>query len=316
MVEPGNKVPALPSPSCFVVVSSEVGQRLDRLVAHRLGLGRRRVGELFAEGAIQVQGRPAVKGALARADQEVTIRFVPDEGPLAEPDAPLDIRLETAHVVVVDKPAGQPTASLHPGERGTLAGALLGHYPEMRDVGYGKREPGLVHRLDTGTSGLVVAARSASAFSTLRAALTRGTLEKRYLAIVRTGNLAASGELTSWLAPEHRTSARVVVAASAKGLRGARHASTRWRVVRSGSDWQLLEVVAPRAYRHQVRVHLAALGFPIAGDPLYGGVAVDRLGSRHALHASHVAWAGDATLPSFAVACMLPREMEQLLETE
>ena len=154
------------------------------------------------------------------------------------------------------------------------------------------------------------------AFVTLREALARGALQKHYLAVVPAGALPCSGEMTTWLGPERRGSGRVVVAASPRALRGARRATTRWHVLQAARDWQLVEVVAPHAYRHQVRVHLAALGFPIAGDVQYGGSPVEQLGARHALHASYVAWAGDATLPSFAVASTLPREMEQLLCAE
>ncbi|MBN1607064.1 MAG: RluA family pseudouridine synthase [Polyangiaceae bacterium] len=286
---------------------------MDKIIARHLRLGRRRVGELFARGAVRVQGRPAAKGVLGRAGQEVSVSFSPDEGPLPEPDAPLCVRLQTDGVVVVDKPAGQAAAALRSGERGTLAGALLGHYPEMKYVGYSVREPGLVHRLDTRTSGLLVAARAVDAFVTLREALARGALAKHYLAVVPAGDLPRAGEMTTWLAPAHRGSTRVAVAASPLALRGARRATTRWRVLQTAGPWQLVEVVAPHAYRHQVRAHLAALGFPIAGDELYGGSPVQRLGARHALHASYVAWAGDATLPSFEVASMLPREMVQLL---
>jgi len=306
-------VPAPPAPTTFVLTVSEAGERLDKIVARHLQLGRRSVGELFARGMVRVEGRPTMKGVLGRAGQEVSVSFSPDEGPLPEPDAPLCVRLQTDAVVVVDKPAGQPAAALRSSERGTLAGALLGHYPEMKTVGYGVREPGLIHRLDTRTSGLLIAARTMGAFTTLREALARGALQKSYLAIVPAGDLPRSGEITTWLGPEHRGSVRVVVAASPQALRGARQSTTRWRVLRAAREWQLLEIAAPHAYRHQIRVHLAALGFPIAGDEVYGGSPVDGLGARHALHASYVAWAGDPTLPSFAVASTLPREMEELL---
>jgi 23S rRNA pseudouridine1911/1915/1917 synthase len=309
-------VPELTAPSRFVVTLSEAGERLDKLIARHLHLGRRGVGELFARGAVRVEGRPAAKGALGRAGQEVSVSFRPDEGPLPEPNARLCVRLQTEGFVVVDKPAGQPTAALRSREPGTLAGALLGHYPEMKHIGCSVREPGLIHRLDTFTSGLLVAARTPEAFVKLREALACGALEKHYLALVPVGDLPCSGEMTTWLGLERRGSPRVVVAASPQALRGARHATTRWRVLQVARQWQLVEVVAPHAYRHQVRAHLAALGFPIAGDELYGGFRVERLGARHALHASYVAWAGDATLPSFAVASTLPSELEELLAAE
>jgi len=248
----------------FRVGDDEAGQRLDKLVSARLWeSGRRKMAELFGNGSVQVGGRIARKGATARADDEVRVRLSPAIVP--EPELGLRLRLETPSVVVVDKPAGQPTAPAWTGDRGTLAGALLGRYPEMAGVGYRAREPGLLHRLDTETSGLVVAARSGAAFDALRRGLEEGRIHKRYLAVVLAHGMSDAGTID---APLEARSVRWTPGsggAAGSGVRNARRISGR-----SGrrAEWALVELDVSRAYRHQVRVHLASIGHPIAGDAL------------------------------------------------
>jgi 23S rRNA pseudouridine1911/1915/1917 synthase len=182
----------------------------------------------------------------------------------------------------------------------------------MAGIGYAPREAGLLHRLDTGTSGLLIAARSRQAFVALRSGMTAGYLEKKYLAVVPSGPLDDTGVISGWLASHPRDRRRVAVLGSQTRLKGARYSQTEWRVVHRGLSWQLLEIHAGLAYRHQVRAHLAALGYPIAGDRLYGGAPVRLLRGRHALHASYVAWPGDMTIAAFAVEARLPTELTEL----
>jgi 23S rRNA pseudouridine1911/1915/1917 synthase len=299
----------------FCITPAEVGERVDKLVARKLQLGRRPTSELFAGGEVRVDGRRVRKGFVVSAGQSVVAESVCANEATPEPGAPLNVRFVNDDVVVVDKPAGQPSAVVRAGDTGTLASALLGRYPEMADVGYSAREPGLVHRLDTGTSGLLVAARTQAAFVLLRDGLKRGALEKHYLAIVQARPLPKRGTLASWLATDSRNRQRVVVAHTPDGLRGAQHRATHWQVLGSSGAWQLLRLRAKSAYRHQIRAHLAAMGIPIAGDVLYGGHVDPRLGHRHALHASYIAWAGEGTVGAFAVHAGLPRDMLRLLDS-
>lgn len=300
----------------FTVPPEQAGQRLDKLVVSRTELGRRRVSELFSEGLVTVDGRRVTKGEPARAGAEIAVSLELDDRPRPEADAPLAVRLETSHLVIVSKPAGQPSAPLR-GESGTLAGALLGHYPEMVDVGHSPREPGIVHRLDTFTSGLLLAARSRDAFERLHHALQQGTLTKRYLAIVSDDpELEDGGVIDAAIAPDRKNPRRVLVGDAAtlrSGKNRARPATTRWRVVRRAGGWALLELVVAKALRHQIRAHLASIGRPIAGDRVYGGPPHPGLGERHALHASYVAWAGDDTIERFAVEEPLPEDMGSLI---
>jgi 23S rRNA pseudouridine1911/1915/1917 synthase len=299
----------------FVVAASEAGERLDKLVVARAKIGRRRAAELFSAGKVSVNGRRANKGDAAAVGDEIGVELAIDDRPQPEPDAPLVVRYETAEVVIAYKSAGQPTAPLR-GEPGTLAGALLGRYPEMADLGHSPREPGILHRLDTQTSGLVIAARRLEAWNALHHALSRGEMTKRYLAIVEGAELSDRGVIDTPLAPDRKNPKRVLTGDYALGRRGksgARDAVSRYRVVSRHGRWALVELEVSRAYRHQVRAHLAAIGHPIAGDAVYGGPAAPELGDRHALHASYVAWAGDAIVTGFAVEEPLPADMGSLI---
>ena len=295
----------------FRVAADEAGQRFDKVVARKLpDLGRRAAADLFGKGRVLVDGRAVKKGDRARAGASVTVQF--EELALEpEPDLPLSIVFEAPQVAVVRKPAGQPTAPIRRGETGTLANAILGRFPETENIGYRPREPGLLHRLDTQTSGLVIVARTREAFARLRAALAEGRIEKRYLAVVRSGAVSAPGVIQQCLAPDPRDPRRVRVVPATQP--GARPATTRFRTVRAGVGFSLLEVDVSHAYRHQVRAHLSWLGAPIAGDALYGGAFVPSLGERQALHASYVAWAGDDVVPRFEASDPLPAELEALL---
>jgi 23S rRNA pseudouridine1911/1915/1917 synthase len=296
-------------PRKYEVAASEAGERLDKfLVQHVPELGRRGARWLIERAFVLVAGRPAPKSRRLQPGEIVLVLAEFNGAPEAEPDALLDVRLVRSDLVVVDKPAGQASAPLVADERGTLAGALLGRYPEMAGIGYRSREPGLLHRLDTRTSGLVIAARQAEAFERLRVALVEHRLDKRYLAIVDAPGLPQAGVIDRALMPRGGGSGRVVVAPDVRA-EGAQPCQSTFRTLERRGRWALLEVVAPRAYRHQVRVHLASSGWPIAGDQEYGGAVANALEHRHALHASHVAWAGDDRVPAFAVDSVLPEDL-------
>lgn len=295
----------------FRVEQDQAGERIDKVVIRRLPhIGRRATRDLFEARRVLMDGRIAKKGDRAPGGAEVTVDLEEADVVRPEPDLPLRVILEARNVVVVHKPAGQPSAPVRLGQTGTLANAVLARYPETRGVGHRSREPGLLHRLDTQTSGLVVVVRSSEAFERLRQALSAGRIEKRYLAVVGAGSAGASGTIDECLAPDPGGSGRVRVAA--RGAPGARPAVTRFRTLRTGERWSLLEVEASPAYRHQIRAHLSWIGAPIAGDVLYGGDSVEALGKRHALHASYVAWAGDDVVPGFSASDPLPSEIEAL----
>lgn len=294
---------------------TDSGSRLDKFLTRNVaGLGRHQAAELCESGHVRIDGRRAKKSSVLDAGAKVTVELDQPESLAPEPQLPLHLRLERAEFVVVNKPAGMPTAPLKSAQRGTLCGALLARYPEMQGVGYRAREPGIVHRLDTHTSGLVLAARSAQAFTRLSQALQRDELKKRYLAVVSAAGLAESGEISRALAPDPAHPERVRVLEEGDRSGYARHKITRYRVKRIACDRALIELSVGSAFRHQIRAHLAAIGHPIAGDAVYGGERLPALGARHALHASELSWPGAASVPGFSVYEPLPPDLAALLE--
>lgn len=288
------------------------GHRADDAILRSLpDFTRKEVLSLFEEGRVRVAGRRIKKGERLPAGSELEIDA--PRTPI-EPDAtlPLAVLFESDDFVIVNKPAGLPTAPLVRTDTRSLAAALLARYPEMRGVGFREREPGLVHRLDNETSGVVLAARSTSAFEAARGLFESSLIEKRYLAVVASGFPEAAGQLETWLAPDSSDARRVRVLTEAPDGY-AKVAATRYRALERGSRYTLVEVDVERAFRHQVRAHLAHLGFPIAGDALYGGAAEPTLGARHALHGSYIAWAGDAGRAGFRAEAGLPDELRALL---
>lgn len=303
----------------YTIAPGDAGERLDVVVVRALkgSAGRARVRDLFESGAVLVQGRVATKGWRARPGDVLTVRLESlGASAVPEPDAALDVRLERDDLVVVYKNAGQATAPIHPGEVGTLANALVARYPEMAGVGYGPREPGILHRLDTDTSGLVLAARAARSFDLLSRALRGGTLRKEYLLICELAGLADSGVIDIPIGVEGKQSRRVIACIRAEEVRrcNPRPARTSYRIHEQHGRWALVLAEAPKAVRHQLRAHFAAIDHPLAGDALYGG-DTGAIG-RHALHAHAIAWDGKSGFEPFEVRSDLPDDMATVLRNE
>jgi 23S rRNA pseudouridine1911/1915/1917 synthase len=298
----------------FVVEAAHAGQRLDKLVVTLVpGLGRKGARRLFEEGRIRINGKRPNKGDVARQGDQLTIALPESSGPDAvpEPNAPLDVRLETPDLVIVEKPAGQPTAPLRDGETGALANALVGHYPPMGGIGHSPREPGLVHRLDTDTSGLVLAARTAAAFETLSQALKQGAIEKEYLLVCHAAGLGSAGEIAIPIAHHPKDKKRMYPCLHPRDVARyrPRDATTTFRVLRVTGDFAIVEARASAAIRHQIRVHMAAIEHPLVGDSLYGGPEIPGV-ARHALHASRITYPGSPSVPAFDIRSPLPADLK------
>lgn len=310
----------------ITISEAEGGLRLDKVVTAAVpGLGRAGAKRLFEEGKVRVasagseRSRRGQKGDVAAAGDVVEIELDPGagEGAVPDPEAPLALLLERPDLVVANKRAGQPTAPLNPGERGTLANALLARFPEMGSFGFSPREPGLVHRLDTDTTGCVLAARTREAFEALSSALRQGRIDKRYLAVCRAEDLPESGSIDFPITPHPKDRRRVYPCIHPRDVAryAPRPAHTEYSVLRRSGDLALVEVRAAKAFRHQIRAHFAAIEHPLIGDALYGGEPREGL-ARHALHAAKIAWSGDAAVPAFSVECPLPEDMEALVRRD
>lgn len=272
-----------PLSESFEIGEEYVGMRLDRALCERFGLSRAAVKRLIEQGAVRLSGRPTQKGMLLSAGMLLEVELAADDVvALPDPDMQLDVRFEDELFVVVDKPAGVPSHPLRAGELGCAANMLLAQYPEMHGVGYGPREPGLVHRLDNDTSGLLIAARTQAAFVFLRDALMAGRIEKTYLALV-SERVLVPRTLSLALQPSQKNSRRVEVSSDPH----ARPSVTELVRCDPRGEAYLVEAHASHAYRHQIRAHLAAIDAPIVGDVLYGGQPWVGI-NRHLLHAARV----------------------------
>ena len=303
----------------FKVPDSLAGVRLDKVAAQLAeGLSRARVKKAIDDGAVRVNGRHRQKGAVVDAGDVISIDLGdvadPDAPCVPSPEAPLVVKLETPKLLVVDKPAGQPTAPLRPGETGTLANALVGHYPELAGVGYGPREPGIVHRLDTDTSGLVIVARSAEVFDLIKGELKDDRIEKTYLLICASEGLPDTGSIEIPLTNHPKDQRRVYPCIHPRDVMrySPRPASTSYEVETRKGEYALVKVKVARALRHQIRAHFSAIGHPLIGDGLYDGPVLEGL-DRHALHASRISFSGTAELPAFDVRSELPSELAKLM---
>ncbi len=256
----------------LTVAAAEAGARLDQLLVQRLSFSRARLQKLLKSGLVEVNGKVLAASYRVRAGDAVTVTVPPPEPSdlLPEP-LPLNIVYEDRDLLVVNKPPG---LVVHPGaghRQGTLLNALLHHCPDLAEIGEVSR-PGLVHRLDKDTSGLLVVAKTELAHQALVRQFQEHTITKKYLALVWGRLPAREGQIDRQVG-RHPTARRKMSAHPRRG----KTALTRWRVLKEFTGPLTLMELTPETGRtHQLRVHLASEGHPVLGDATYGG-GVSRL---------------------------------------
>lgn len=286
------------------------GVRLDVVLARRVpGLSRRRAQAMLERGAVRLNGRKARKGERVAPGDELVFDEPPtpsDFPARPDPGVAIVVRFEDEHLALIDKPAGVPSHPLAPDELGTAASFVVARWPETCLVGHRAREPGLVHRLDTGTSGLLLVAKDASTFEALRSALERGAIDKTYVGFVDASSALRAPCVIDAPIAHHPTDARRVLVGRAR--EDARPARTEVLSVSRGPKACRVVVRAACAFRHQVRAHLAYAGYPLLGDLLYGGRPFAGL-ARHALHADSIAFDHPVRGERIRVEAPLPEDL-------
>lgn len=286
-------------------LTAPAAERLDRFVAEQGRLSRSQVQKLIRQGYITVNGRAAIPSQRLRAGDRVQVVLPPSPPTALIPEEiPVPLLYEDDQLIVVDKPAG---LTVHPAPghpRGTLINALVAHLPSLAEM-EGSR-PGLVHRLDKDSSGLLIVARNPAAWLNLSRQFKARQVVKRYLVLVR-GRLAPpQGVIQFPLGrhPRHRQKMAVVA--------GGGEASTRYQVVRYLNGFTLVEATLETGRTHQIRVHFSAAGYPVVGDSTYG-VKSPHL-SRQFVHASYLCFSHPVSGQPMEFSSPLPTELQQALK--
>lgn len=300
----------------FEVSPSGAGERLDAALLARYPSSTRAFCRQAVEsGDVRVNGRPAFKGYKVRSGDAVTVgRLLESADNRVRPDPAVPVRLvfEDASLLGADKPAGLAVHPLACEETGTLMNGLVARFPELAGVGDQPLMAGALHRIDTGTSGLVLAARTPETFGALRAQFAAQTVEKVYLALVE-GVVNVHGRLVHDLAhqpglPHCRMADARTLAAPDRRL----HAVTAYRPLGGFGPYTLLEAVIFTGVTHQIRCQLALAGWPIVNDTRYGARPVPGCG-RHFLHAAAARFTHPATGAPCLVQAPLGADFEAFL---
>jgi 23S rRNA pseudouridine1911/1915/1917 synthase len=297
---------AVPEPSkSHAKVSSEAaGFRLDRFLAGLPEVGSRAAAErLLAAGKVLVDGAPAEKSARLAGGEEIEFEPPEEPGPLEPEDVGLRIAYEDEHLLVVDKPAG---VVVHPSPghgAGTVVHGLLEHGAAGGEEG----RPGIVHRLDRDTSGLLVVARSAEAHERLKRLVKKHELEREYLTLVRGRPRSRTGRIDAPIGRDRRDPT-----SQSLDTDRPRDAVTHFELVELIGQYALLRVRLETGRTHQIRVHLAAISLPVVGDPVYG--VPDPVLGRQFLHATRLAFTHPFTAARVEVESPLPPDLAQYLE--
>ena len=297
------------APHTLTVQLADAGKRLDHYLQEQLPqYSRSRLQSWIKDGHALVNGAAAKASMALRGGESVTV--APGALPplnAAPEDLPLEILYEDDAVIAVDKPAGLVVHAGAGNHSGTLVNRLVHHFASLSTMG-GDLRPGIVHRLDKGTSGVLLVARTDAAHRALAAQFSGRSVEKTYLALVHGAVSGKAGtEADRVTTPIERDSARRTRMTTRSGK--GRSALTEYRVKQKFEKFTYLEVRIGTGRTHQIRVHLASIGHPVAGDRLYGGQPAERI----FLHAWRIAFVSPATEERVSVTAPLPEQLQRWL---
>lgn len=297
------------------------GGRLDKALADASGLSRERVKALIGEGRVTIGGAVAHQASSkVEPGASFSIAVPPPADPAAKPeDIPLVIAFEDDHLIVIDKPAGMVVHPAAGNADGTLVNALLHHCAgRLSGIG-GVARPGIVHRIDKDTSGLLVVAKSDRAHEGLARQFADHSLERAYLAVCNGHPMPPSGTVDARVGRSDAN--RKKMAVLAKDSSRGKHAVTHYKTLKRMEGCALIECRLETGRTHQVRVHLASIGHALLGDPLYGRAnsqvrpVVQRLGfHRQALHAAVLGFVHPVTGERLRFESDLPADMRELID--
>ena len=296
------------------IPASLAGERLDRVVALIADVSRAVAAILVEVGGVTVDGKPALSGKVKVTEgQEIGIdpTLIPaPELPAPDPNVQVNVVYSDDDMIVVDKSAG---LIVHPGAgnpRGTLVNGLLVDFPEIAGVGDPMR-PGVVHRLDAGTTGLMMVARTVTAYEALVGMLSRREVGRRYAALVWGHPAQQSGIIDAPIGRDHRDPTKMAVVVDGKTAR------TRYEVIQrfiSPREVALVACTLETGRTHQIRVHLESIGHPVVGDATYGGARSALAAPRPMLHAEHLEFVHPISGRTLSFDVPMPADMKAVID--
>jgi len=313
----------------IIVEKSEVGERLDVLLQHKISdFSRNHIQDAINNDSILINGNPGKPSYKVKVADEISVnnKFFDD---LSKPieligeKIPIEVLFEDESILVVNKPSGMVVHPAHGNLSGTLVNALLDYHPEVitsiaDDSEYAKIRPGIVHRLDKDTSGVIIVAKNAKSLSSLSKQLANKTIKKTYLALIF-GNTAKSGEVKSYLGRDKENRKKIGVTDKDQG----KLAITKYKKIQEfhlGKNiLSLLEIIIPTGRTHQIRVQMKSIGFPVIGDQTYFSKDSKRISDqigikRQLLHASKIVFYHPNNNKIITVESKLPADFQNVLD--
>ncbi len=295
----------------FIVTAEESGERVDALLARHLeGFSRSAAQRLIENGAVLLGGKPVKKNLLCTAGDAFLVRLPPlAEIPLAPQDIPLDVVYEDGDVIVVNKPRGMVVHPAPGHADGTLVNALLSHCGDSLSGVGGEKRPGIVHRIDKDTSGLIIAAKNDAAHLALSAQLSDHSLRREYEAIVRGRLREDAGKIDAPIGRHPTDRKRMAVTPKA-----SRSAVTHWEVIARYRGYSHIRCRLETGRTHQIRVHMAHIGHPLLGDFTYGAPSPDKGLEGQCLHARRLRFVHPTSGEAIELETPLPDYFTEVLK--